>query len=503
MSFKGIKELRQAGKLEEALQMANRALDLEPNNIWNKRAISWVYYEYLKVYSQPESYDDFKEILIKLKDLQLPEDEKMVFDNCAWQIGSMVFALQKAEKVNYGRINELFEVIKVFNFTKPSEGYSLIYKAFHKGYQNWSNYLSFADWWDFENLLSEDFLKEEFNGKDRMSIAEQAYIAYSKKLLEGVPSDFFGLHREIDKEKIQAFLPKLDAIITKHPDYQYPPYFKAKLLLAIGNEENALSAFLPFAKQKKNDFWVWELLAEIFSEDKEIKFSCYCKALSLKTREDFLVKIRLLLAELLVEKQMYNEAKTEIEKVIATREKEGWRLTNKIIQWTGQEWYKSAIAKKDNQVLYSSYIKKAEEILFQDTQEELVVVEFVNDEKSILNFVKDKKTFGFFNFARHLTKPKIGDIISVRFNGIGQKGFYKILTAKKAEPNLALAAIKNFEGTLKVIFPQNFGLQDDVFIEPKLIQSYNLTDGQTIKGRAILSFNKKKNEWGWKAIDLK
>jgi len=32
--------------------------------------------------------------LQKLKGLNLPEDDTMVFDNAAWQIGSMVFVLQ-------------------------------------------------------------------------------------------------------------------------------------------------------------------------------------------------------------------------------------------------------------------------------------------------------------------------------------------------------------------------------------------------------------------------
>jgi len=48
MSFKEINELRQAGKLDEALQMANQALETEPENIWNKRAAAWVYYDYIK-----------------------------------------------------------------------------------------------------------------------------------------------------------------------------------------------------------------------------------------------------------------------------------------------------------------------------------------------------------------------------------------------------------------------------------------------------------------------
>lgn len=500
MSFKEIKELRQAGKLDEALLMANQALEIEPENIWNKRAAVWVYYDYLKKTAQPALFEAFKENLIKIKELQLPEDEKMVFDNCAWQIGSLVFGLQKVEHVDYGKINKLFEIIKDFHFTKPSEAYSFIYKAFHKGYKNWPNYIAFADWWDFENLRSEDFLKEEFNGKKMMSIAEQAFIAYSKKLLEGMPLDSFGQQRVIDKGKIQSFIPKLDTLIEKHPDYQYPPYFKAKLLLASGNDENILSAFLPFAKQKRNDFWVWELMAEIFSEDKEVQFACYCKALSLKTPEDFLIKLRQTFSEKLIDKRMYNEAKTEIQKVIVTREKHEWKLPNQIVQWTKQEWYKSAIAKKDNQELYSSHIKQAEEILFQDLPEELIAVEFVNESKSILNFVKDKRKFGFFNYSGNLTKPQIGDLLKVRFNGDGQDGFYKILSAKKANSNASSDAIKDFEGTIKVISPQNFGFIEDVFIEPKIIEEYSLTDGMLIKGSAILSFNKKKKEWGWKAV---
>src|SRR5690606_37036088 len=108
----------------------------------------------------------------------------MIFDNCAWQIGSLVYSLQKEEHVDYRKINDLFSIIRDFHFSEPSDAYSFLYKAFNKGYQNWSDYVEFADWWGFENFRSEDYLKEEFNGKKIMALAEQAYIAYSKKLLE-------------------------------------------------------------------------------------------------------------------------------------------------------------------------------------------------------------------------------------------------------------------------------------------------------------------------------
>jgi hypothetical protein len=502
MSFKGIQELRKAGKLDEALQMTNEVLATDPDNIWNKRGAAWVYYEYLKKYSQPQLFNDFIISLAQLQKLQLPEDEKMVFDNSAWQIGKIVFGLQKEEPVDYGKINGLFQIVQSFHFTKPAESFTFLYKAFHKGYNNWSNYLNFADWWSFENFLPENYLEVEYNGRKSMSIVEQAYIAYSKKLLEGNAIDAYGQQRELDKNKINKFLPLLSAIIDQHPEYKFLSYFKAKLLLSSGNDENVLSAFLPFAKQKRNDYWVWQLMAEIFKNDKEIQFACYCKALSLKTREDFLVKLRLAMAGIFIEKEMYDEAKTEIESVIQTRKKEGWKITSQIIQWQNMPWYEPAKVKPNNKEVYNQHLKRAEEILYQDIPEEIVVVEFVNENKNVIHFVKDKNKFGFFNYSGQLNKPKIGDIINVRFNGDGKNNFYQILSARKAESGSESVALRDFNGILKVITPHMFGFADDVFIDPKTIEENNLKDSDSLIGKAILSFNKKKNEWGWKAIKI-
>ncbi len=502
MSFKEIKELRQAGKLDEALKMANQALEAEPDNIWNKRAAVWVYYDYLKKYAQPDSFEAFKENLIKIKDLQLPEDEKMVFDNCAWQIGSLVFGLQKAESVDYGRVNELFEIIRDFHFTKPSEAYSFIYKAFHKGYQNWSSYLTFADWWNLENLSSEDFIKEEFKGKKMMSIAEQAYIAYSKKLLEGEPFDSFGQQRVIDKEKIQSFLPKLDSFIEKHPEYQYPPYYKAKLLLALGDRDDVLSNFLPFAKKKRNDFWVWELLSDIYPSDDVRKLACLCKALSLKTPGEFVINTRQKLAEILVKQNKFKEAKTEIERIIQVRSNNSWKIPKQIAEWTDQNWYKSTLSFPDNVFLYKQYVKSAEEILFAGIPEETIVIEFINENKSLISFVKNRSIHGFFNYSGLIENPQIGDLIKVRFHGSGSEGFYKVLSINKASNDSTCDAIKDFQGNLRMKEPAIFGFVDDVFIDSNLIVKNELNKNDMIKGKAILSFNKKKSDWGWKAISV-
>jgi hypothetical protein len=505
MPSKEIKELRQSGRLEEALEMAQNELEAAPNNIWSKRNISWVYYEYLKANASINNYHVFIDYLTRLKELNLPEDDKMVIDNSAFQIGKLLFSIQKTEHPDYTKINQIFDTVKNFHFTKPSESYSFLYKAFHKGYKNWSRYIEFAEWWKFSNFSAEDYSKQTMpNGKDVMSLVEQAYMAYAKKILEGEESDVNQYERVINKEKIINFLPQLDKIIDEQPAYQYPPYFKAKLLLELGDKDNVLASFIPFAKMKKNDFWVWELMSDIFEENDSRKLACLCKALSLKSPEDFLINTRQKLASLLIKKDLFNEAKTEIVKIMSTRQHNGWAIPNNIIQWSSAQWYIDTVSGDNNKNLYNKHIDTAEEILFQDIKEDLVIVDFINKDKQILNFIKDESLHGFFSYKNLNIKPKIGDILKIRLEPVGNEGFYKALTLKKADENLQkeCKAYKEVSGNIRILEGKNFGFLEDVFVSPDTLKANSLKNHDNITAKAILSFNKGKNQWGWKVYEI-
>jgi hypothetical protein len=95
MPAKEIKELRQAGNLEAALMLAKSELQSEPENVWAKRNICWVYYDYIKQHSSYEKFDLFISWLEEIKNLELPEGEKLFFDQLSWQVGKMVFSICK------------------------------------------------------------------------------------------------------------------------------------------------------------------------------------------------------------------------------------------------------------------------------------------------------------------------------------------------------------------------------------------------------------------------
>jgi hypothetical protein len=486
MSFTIVKDLRKSGKLDEALLLANQDLDNNPEELWNKRSAGWVFHDYLRKFASDKNYPSFLEYLNKLISLELPAGENMIFDFCTTQISRMIFFLSSETNIDYNKIDKLFKFVKLFHLSKPSETYSFLFKALHKAFKNHDDYLSMADWWDFSHFRQEDYQPEVFQDRKIMSLAEQAYIAYAKSLLEGESSDFGVAFspKTINKNKIRAFLPQLDKIIEEHPEFLYLSYFKAKLLLALGHKENVLSSFIPFAKRKDNHFWVWELMSDVFPSDDEKKIACLCKALSLNTPDTFLVKTRQKLAELLVNEKKYKEAKTEISLIAKTRNENNWKIPEKILQWEASDWFLNTEQNKDNHAFYMTMSPLAVEILFEDIPEETIVVEFVNKDKQILNFVKDKSKHGFFQYSGLCRDPEAGDVLSVRFISGENQGFFKIGSAKKLNADSSCGAINTFEGKVKIIEPMNFGFVNDVFIHPSMIKEENILPGQQLTGKS-------------------
>lgn len=499
MPGKEIKELRHAGKLEEALEMAKAELESMPDNIWAKRNISWVFFEYLKLNSSSENFDSFIEWLNQINNLELTADEKMLFEQLCWQIGKLAFSLSNANPIDTNKGIILFEAIRTIPFPEKSNAYSFLFKALHKLFKETDKYLQIADWWNFENFLPEDFQKDVLtDNTEVMAIAEQAYITYAKHLLPNQTQ--FGI-TAFDRVKAESFLPKLSHIADTYPQFQYPGYFKAKLLLAMGDRDNMLSSLLPFARKKQNDFWVWEILAEAYSEDPETVFACYCKALTCRSPETMLVRLRQKMAKQFIAKELYNEAKTEIERLVQVKTENGNRIPNEVSNWQSSEWYNGAVSKRSNIDIYKKHVNAAELILFSDIEEELVVVEFVNSNKKVLNFIESERTLGFFKYDRFLKDVDIGDTLKVRMTKSGDEGYYLLRTCEKVKGELyASKFVKKVIGTVNIPAGKTFAFIDDVFVAPDIVIKHNLSEGMEFEGKAIKTYDKRKGKWGWKLI---
>lgn len=495
-----IKELRQTGKLEESLALALQDLEQNPDNLYAKRNISWVYYELLKKSADTSDFNSFIDTCSKILDLQLPENEEMFFNNLIWPINKFLRSLSNIpQQRDFNKINKLYTIAQQFPFSKNHDNYSVLFGALHKAYKDSREYCAVIDWLGLENLKENDFQPEEYNGRKIMSLAEQTYIAYAKNLEQGEPLDACGQNRKVDINKINEFLPLLNHLIENHPEYTYPSYFKAKLLLKLEGD-GILSAFLPFAKNKRNEYWVWQLMAEIYKDDQEIVFQCYCKALSLRSPDEFLVKIREIFASILIQRRMFSEAKTEIENILKVKEQTETKIPPKVVSWTNEEWYKTAKSKTNNIDLYRTYNQLAEELMFSDIEEKIAVVTFVNTEKNIINFIIDRNQTGFFKYNQSIRIPKMGDVLKIKFKEYQNDGFCQVYNVKKGA-DVESKAIKYLEGEIKII-PSGIGFLDDIFVDKSLVDRHKIQNGQMTKVKAILTFNKKKSDWGWKAIEI-
>jgi hypothetical protein len=477
--------------------MAKAEMEADMSNIWGKRNLSWVLYAQLDELAS--NLDAFIAKINEIKELDLPASEEMFFENISIVIAKAARVITHEATLDIDKIHRLFDSIKDLPLKRNSKWFSVLFSAMHKGMKESNRYIEFADWWDFKNFRPEDFQKEKMpNGREVMAIAEQAYIAYAKHLLPKQTQ-----HGKIifNKEKAEAFLPLLSRIVEDYPQFQYPAYFNAKLLLALGDKDNMLESLLPFAKKKRNDFWVWEILAEAFSNDPEKVFACYCKALSCKSPDEMLVSLRQKMARILISRKLFNEARTEIDLLVHARTEHGFKIPAEVTNWQAMDWYKTAVHSKSNFGFYKAYIPIAEALLFSDVPEESVIVEFVNADKKILNFIASETKFGFLKYDRFFTDIKVGDTLKVRFQGGSNGGMHQLYTAIKVNDNaFKKHFVKELQGIVRIPSGKSFGFMDDVFIHPSLVTKYKLTDGMQFTGKAIKSYNQEKKQWGWKLL---
>ncbi|MBK6450315.1 hypothetical protein [Candidatus Brachybacter algidus] len=125
----------------------------------------------------------------------------------------------------------------------------------------------------------------------------------------------------------------------------------------------------------------------------------------------------------------------------------------------------------------------------------------MNKHKEILNFVSENK-FGFFKYGRQIKDVKIGDLLNVRFKDGDDNGRYLVNTISKTDDESFRSKFyRPITGLVKIREGSSFGFVDDVFIHPDFVTKMNLINGSEVTGFALKTFNKSKNEWGWKYVN--
>lgn len=140
--------------------------------------------------------------------------------------------------------------------------------------------------------------------------------------------------------------------------------------------------------------------------------------------------------------------------------------------------------------------------LWDSFPEQIGIVDHINNEKGIAHFIINKQIDGIIRLNQLKEKIEVGTLLSVRLKKIikDREHYYTVLTCCVTTDNPSENLIKSFKGLVKS--SGSIGFVDDVFIESSFFLEQGIKDSNYVYGKAIISYNKKKGTWGWKAIEI-
>lgn len=618
---------RKEGQLDEAYQLALHRMSAQDKGEWDDKALGWCLIDLIKrdVESGASSnlaryVEQLKAIEVSASDEVLTKQRQFALSLCnpsgqlankarqlskagrhedavliyrklskdqpldinistsfGWELYRVSKGLLEKEPINLTAIKQRLNEYLKLNGERPSRLHSCILQVASRFSGSDSfNMVAFCRIWGLEHLRTEDwarFVTEE--RKELPSLAEKVIQQASKEAA-----------KRNDQGALKYIVPYLDKAISHHPDNVWLKLNKAKVLVALGRSDDALNFAIDVVRAKSNDYWGWELLGIISaSTSVDLSLSCFCKALTCSSDDQFLSKVRIKLASLLVERGQYSEAKYEVNHVLIAKQKQGNKIPSAISMLVSSPWYGEASLPTSNDDFYRSHKALAEDLLvsqlpwiaanlgevfvipgkesrprrklylestpyplevvipnhklgipncvagesirvkgewdaqhkFQlyaatqrsaisqwDLFTEIVgLVDHVNQQKAVIHFIIDRNINGVISFSKLDSEISPGDAIAVRLckSDTMQGVRYRALTATRTDEEPSTTLKRHFHEEVRV--SNNLGFTtSDIFIPPPLVSGIGICDGDFVRGVALLTFNKKRSEWGWKAVSV-
>lgn len=455
---------------------------------------------YLKEAAEKNNYQHFIRTLKEMDKYEILNNPFHA-NQVVWSVISMLSKLRTSSSFNGNQFSELFSTLKKLNYNRPSKEHSLVLKFFLKRPDHYFVFEDFIAWWDKKNLQADDYLCEKYKEITYPALVETLYSAISKNMLSRMAENNQHTSSE-EKNKMLELAGELDALYLQHSNYKFFPYYSTKLKLAAGFTDGLLTAFLPFARQNSNHFWVWDLLTEFFDGSSEIKRALLCRAMLCQVEDTMKIGVNTKLFESFLANEMYDEAHEELEKIIKIRELNKWRIPANVQAHQQNDWFTNSINRRRCHQTYQKFAAEAENVLLGDqTVKMAVVTHFLVDRKLAFVITEDLISCRFKPSRFNIHKPDAGvllEVITQQKNEV-----IEIVWAKRASVQSHEKLLQEVTGKIRIQNAGIFGIANGVFIREELIRATNIKDGDNITMKAIRSYDKKKNAWGWAAVSLK
>lgn len=508
--------LRKEGKLQEALNKIEPYIQENKSDIYANLAFAWIMIDYLKASEQ--DLTTYVNYLKKMNDF-VQFDFRINNKYLETLLKSFLYSIKRVVMQGELHANRIFEQFKRFvgnspsfiekimhdvaddnNYPSPSR--LLIVEMYKR--LNDSNYFSFIEmigfnWFDDSDYLTSSFTKD---GKifEMRPLAETILNYHARKLIN---SD----EKFATREKIMVFLPQLAIAINKYPEYEWLPYYRSKLLIKIGNNKQAFSELTEFARSKRRDFWVWDLLSELVDEDERL--NCVCAGLLCKTEPKKIVRLQEKSIKSLLKRELYAESKYILDKLIETRTNEGWKISDEIQSMTNDSWYINSQSIQNIDSL-KPFAEESKKILYRGLPLTDVFITYINDEKGVINFqyiLGNATKKGYF-YKNTIDKDfQLQKYSLIKIQMIADKkheNLFHVFSIEKGNEEFKSNFVKKFCGIFENVKEYGF-IRDniyEIFINSNLVKEKKILPFSMVSGSIIKKWDNKKNSWAWEVISI-
>lgn len=330
-TWERIRELRKAGKPEEALQLAQGVVKETPDDYLSRSQGEWACFELMKP--------------------------------VVARLGQSETANKGPDRADLDRLHQLLRDYARLSLRKPDMALSNILAKLSKVGRYVDPFLPFLMWVGLGCLRPEDLLPNEFNGKIYPSLAviiarEAAAWIKSRPAADPQQVEFaVGLCRTAMDQ-------------AKDADKTWLEWSMHFLLQRTGDRRGAAELMGRVLKRKRTESWAWSEAARIHRDEQpELAIACFCQALRLGAEPKFLGKVHRELAELLASNREFAQATRETMIAVEIYDKEGWRHPQELEALLRSEWYDPALPSAEPKEFYARHAEEALKLCFDEVRE--------------------------------------------------------------------------------------------------------------------------------------
>jgi len=479
-----VHQLRKNGEYKQAWEHAIRQVEEQPGNYKYVEELAWVYRDFLKREAEKGNLKNFLKVCNKISELTLHKGNKILNEQFAWSFYRMLKYQLKNVNNNH---NDVQIIVKNYNIVVhtdvPSLPQSIIIKLLLKVKDHIPYFWNILPWTN-KNLLREaDRKEEEVNGKKIMPLNERVFYAYIKTLIVDAEKN-----NNLASEKLNGLIDMtFEEKLIKQ--FTFADYHLAKACIVLNRKKQAIMFAETFVKNNINKSWAWKLLAEaVDNNDKKLMF--LSKAVTLEHNETYLIGVRKMMTNTLLQKEYQMAAAENVDIEIKTRNKNNWHIPERISKNKKSTWYQNPTDKNELKKIINDYSSKAVTMLFPKATQTYAIVMGGNTKIKFL-LGETGQTFKI----KLKTEVKTGNWFIITH--INQK---LLSCCKTVPPEKYPENVRKFKGKLNT--NGNFGFVDDIYVSKYLLKINKLQQGKMYKGIAIFTTNKKTDKKGWKAIKI-